>query len=547
MEATGDSRSRVPTRHRLGVYPLGNSLFDNGAHLRRGTGLGCFRRFDDDILLALVASVSPDACSRLACASGVVRAYAWHDDIWRGHCLQLVEDAHRLIWDSEDGTWRATYVRSRGFSRPSGASSERETDVRVYSDVLFRSFYCASLKLDPKWLTRDNLQTVDANSLSVEDFVRRFEQQSCPVVLRGGAASWPAFGRWSKEALLERFGEVSFECGPCELPLRDYFAYADRNCDEAPLFVFDRLFPKRAPLLLDDYEVPTVFRGRDLFDLLGDARPDFRWLLLGHQRSGSKWHIDPNKTSAWNGVVRGKKRWLFLPPGCHPPGVNPSKDGGEVTQPVSLIDWFSSFYGELRRLVDQNAAWDLREGICGAGDVVFVPCGWWHCVINLEDDTLAVTQNYVSETNLHSVRRFLREKREHVSGTREKLTLAEQFDAALARDRPELLEASDGGSVPGVVAVDNSKASSPNENGFSFWSHLRSTGKTLSFGLSKDALEAVDAPAEPPADEESLTQQETPSTIASPKRGRSVCTDEGSGSKLPRADCGTNGALGLPW
>jgi len=32
----------------------------------------------------------------------------------------------------------------------------------------------------------------------------------------------------------------------------------------------------------------------DLFQLLGHKRPDFRWLLLGHKGSGSKWHLDPS-------------------------------------------------------------------------------------------------------------------------------------------------------------------------------------------------------------------------------------------------------------
>jgi hypothetical protein len=45
---------------------------------------------------------------------------------------------------------------------------------------------------------------------------------------------------------------------------------------------------------------------------------------------------------------------------------------------------------------------------------MFVPRGWWHCVLNVED-TVAVTQNYVSDCNLADVLQFLRIKGEQVS------------------------------------------------------------------------------------------------------------------------------------
>jgi hypothetical protein len=53
------------------------------------------------------------------------------------------------------------------------------------------------------------------------------------------------------------------------------------------------------------------------------------------------------------------------------------------------------------------------ETICEAGEVMFVPRGWWHCVLNL-DDTVAVTQNYVSDCNLTQVLHFLKTKGEQV-------------------------------------------------------------------------------------------------------------------------------------
>ncbi len=42
-----------------------------------------------------------------------------------------------------------------------------------------------------------------------------------------------------------------------------------------------------------------------------------------------------------------------------------------------------------------------------------MPRGWWHCVLNV-DDTVAVTQNYVSDCNLADVLNFLRTKGEQV-------------------------------------------------------------------------------------------------------------------------------------
>lgn len=57
-----------------------------------------------------------------------------------------------------------------------------------------------------------------------------------------------------------------------------------------------------------------------------------------------------------------------------------------------------------------------------AGDLVFVPSGWWHVVLNVTD-TVALTQNFVSKANLPKVLKFCRDKPEQVSGTAPGLSL----------------------------------------------------------------------------------------------------------------------------
>ncbi len=58
----------------------------------------------------------------------------------------------------------------------------------------------------------------------------------------------------------------------------------------------------------------------DLFETLGSSRNPYRWFVMGAARTGASWHIDPTKTSAWNALLVGRKRWALYPPHRPPPG-----------------------------------------------------------------------------------------------------------------------------------------------------------------------------------------------------------------------------------
>jgi hypothetical protein len=85
--------------------------------------------------------------------------------------------------------------------------------------------------------------------------------------------------------------------------------------------------------------------------------------------------------------VTGRKKWIFYPPGVDPPGVRASPDGADVIVPVSISEWlitFWSFHCEARKHKDPSKR--PLECITEPGEIIFVPHGYWHMVINLGID-----------------------------------------------------------------------------------------------------------------------------------------------------------------
>lgn len=226
--------------------------------------------------------------------------------------------------------------------------------------------------------------------------------------------------------------------------------------DESPFYLFDASFADDPHASLE-WRVPKFFQQisstpadvsshhdasavrSDLFSLLGLLRPDHRWIIAGPARSGSGWHKDPNGTSAWNAVLNGRKAWMMLPPHVTPPGVYVSEDEAEVTAPLSIAEWLLEFAQETRRLYGPEAARPedrlLVEGVCEEGEVLYVPSGWWHLVINLEE-SVALTQNFVSPAELGIVLDFMKNKPDQLSGfKRSQLEDAQNSTSSLAPGR----------------------------------------------------------------------------------------------------------------
>eukprot|EP00466_Bigelowiella_natans_P004508 jgi/Bigna1/141961/aug1.66_g16669 len=144
--------------------------------------------------------------------------------------------------------------------------------------------------------------------------------------------------------------------------------------------------------------------------------------FYGSKASGSPLHKDPIGSGAWNALLYGQKRWCLFPPGTNTSLIG-LKDGDPTTPPAY---WWQDVYP---RIVNDSRIENV-ELMQKPGEIVFVPAGWYHVVLNL-DMSIAVTQNFVLPSMLESTSRVL---------ASENPVLSRVFLAQLYKKRPSLVK-----------------------------------------------------------------------------------------------------------
>jgi histone arginine demethylase JMJD6 len=275
-------------------------------------------------------------------------------------------------------------------------------------------------KKDSVWFRSvDHIERVHENSLSPEEFVRRFERAQRPVMLQGITERWSASKNWTVKNLCRDYGNIKFQCGDddkgksMKMKMKHFVSYMQNQTDDSPLYVFDSTFDERngTKKLRSDYEVPKYFK-QNLWDFMPkDKDPPHSWFLIGPKRSGTTVHIDPLGTSAWNTLLQGRKRWFVIEPKA-PKKIVEGIEFVKSCDDDEAIMYFTNTVPMIRHKYKTN--FEMFEFIQHPGETIFIPGGWWHAVLNL-DDTIAVTHNYVNEVNFDVVWRKTRKGRLDVS------------------------------------------------------------------------------------------------------------------------------------
>ena len=235
----------------------------------------------------------------------------------------------------------------------------------------------------PASSARCDIPIVDAAQLNASVLSAYYSE---PLLVRGGAASWPALHTWRRSIMLQTWGDLLVQLAPNgeRVPLRDFLDEMQQpNATAPPRFVFQPLtwdWERTARPGLKwshvevDIELPTFLSGwrRD-----GEGVRDLgNWFLsVGATSSGQHFH---SHGEALNAVVWGRKRWFFLAPGSS----------------VRASDYASSleFARGLPEFRREGAS--VAECVQERGDVVILPAQLPHAVVN-DGDTVSVSLDRV--------------------------------------------------------------------------------------------------------------------------------------------------------
>ncbi|KHJ32758.1 putative f-box and domain protein [Erysiphe necator] len=421
---------KLVPKHPLGIRPLGNQYLGS---INAKFFAGWFQILPEDLIASLLENLDPISLLTLGSTCTYLHAFCRWDNLWRTIFTES-QNSRDFSFDWLN-TWRSTYLNLK-----SQVESKPRCD-NVFSDILYRPFFCTHIPLETYTSNIPQKNQISRlSNLSVSEYSKTWGYK--PFILTHHMKDWPIFKQWNIEYLLKHYHEVKFQAEGVNWRLSNYIAYMKNNCDESPLYLFDKEFYEKMNLITSEsdtsssYWTPQCF-AEDLFSVFGDERPDFRWLIIGPRRSGSTYHKDPNATSAWNAVIKGSKYWIMFPSTSSipaPPGVYVSEDESEVTSPLSIAEWLLGFHAEARR------THGCIEGVCGEGEILHIPSGWWHLVVNLET-TIALTQNFVPYIQLPEVIHFLKNKANQVSGFKGDIKCPySTFIEKMTKVHPDLLQ-----------------------------------------------------------------------------------------------------------
>lgn len=95
---------------------------------------------------------------------------------------------------------------------------------------------------------RDTLNRINADLISREEFIERYERPIKPVIITNITKTWSAQDKWTLNYFLKQYRNERFKCGEddngynVKMKIKYFVHYMSTNCDDSPLYIFDGNF-----------------------------------------------------------------------------------------------------------------------------------------------------------------------------------------------------------------------------------------------------------------------------------------------------------------
>ena len=197
-----------------------------------------------------------------------------------------------------------------------------------------------------------------------------------PVVLTRAAEHMPAKQKWTRQAFLKLAGDSALRAQKLpvrsqsedQTTLRQYLKEVSEGQHPVPLSWNVPQNNTLWALLERDLSWPAALSATSQQELASFG------LFIGSQRSGTSMHYH---RAAWNALLFGRKLWVLTPP---------ARSSFRRHQ-MALTSFHDGWLEEVRSRAAGNGTNISARRICvqQEGDVIFVPAGWGHATLNLNE------------------------------------------------------------------------------------------------------------------------------------------------------------------
>eukprot|EP00755_Sulcionema_specki_P040285 Sspe_Gene.114393::Locus_99940_Transcript_1_1_Confidence_1.000_Length_1638::g.114393::m.114393 len=261
----------------------------------------------------------------------------------------------------------------------------------------------------PAFRSHAMIPVVDASNLSAVMFEEKYAKPLKPVVIRGLGETM--MGKlWSLDHIVEKCGEkgvtpsvytgsdtwAGMEAS-AGTTLRKYIAKAVQGSELR--YLHDWPLVLECPEVgVEDITIPKYF-ATDYVQLLQGTRYTNQWpsLFIGPNGTQSGVHVDNLGSHAWMLQLSGVKRWRMVG-GQGEAFLYPSKHASSYA-----VDLFNPDF-EAHPLAKLADVW---EATVHPGDLIFVPAGALHQVVN-DGTTVGITMNWIDATCLPTALKAMR-------------------------------------------------------------------------------------------------------------------------------------------